>query len=398
MIPKAPDYTPQLKSLQSERERIDVLFYATEAKTFRVLEHAKPFSINPTEELKELQKTENDLLEYYNAPEGSNIVQLFQSNMRGMKDEEAEKAKKLKELKEKLSLLEREHEELKSARKKITIDGSTHELRRQFERLRKFYEDFKVDITAKIKKMRDASNKLITAKKNIADEKLAKINQEVKELQAKKEWYENIPKYVKEHSKIVTSQENTFTIKPDFSQIKKRTADAKKKCQETWDRHKDFSYNFAFLFNKINALQESIERVTQKVNNVIEKENKKNSARVSRNWAVMAKNYLKYRRQKESMDEIYELISKEDADLAKEVEKQRRIANEIIPGTTPPMTVLQMRKLIVELSKEVSEETQRLNTLLLQVQEEHRLFDEASKKQIAELEMKTNTIKERSKQ
>lgn len=103
---------------------------------------------------------------------------------------------------------------------------------------------------------------------------------------------------------------------------------------------------------------------------------------------IMYKKLLKGTRVISAISERQAELQEEEKALAVDLEKQRRIANEIVPGTNK--TVLQLRKEIMQLSKDVSEQKAKMSSELLRAQQAYKEYAETSREQIENLEKETN--------
>lgn len=402
-----PDLTPILKEREKDFEDTEALYYATEMECFRFFEQSRQIHVSNNAELEALLEEKKEILQYYNVSDvNANLVRLFSNNMNGMKNEENEKLKRLNDLKNTLSVLEREAEEEKNRRKKprqITIYGSITQLRDQLEKLRQFYENIKIETIKSIHRMKAITRKLIEKKKEEAQKQIQMIQKDIDELNEKKQWYLNIPNYVKEHSHIqlMTDSENTFTIEPNFSKINQVTKEAQNKLQDVFEKHKNnffapssqfYTQNYQPIFDKLTAIEAVINRIISKIQsksdsfNNFKKEISSKSAIY--HWLLLYKKLVIKTRVTKAINERQAELDEEQKLVSAELQRQRKIANEIVPGTNK--TVLQLRKEIMKLSKQVSDEKAKMSSDLLRVQQEYKEYAEFSRQQIENLEKETN--------
>lgn len=402
-----PDLTPTLKEREKDFKEIDALFYSTEMECFHFFQQSRKLDIVSNAEYEALLEEKRKVLSVYQCEDDDqDLVQLFSYNMKDMKNEENEKLKKLNELKKKLSVLEQEEEEEKNRRKnprQITILGSITQLREQLEKLRKFYEDLISETKQSFQYMKAATRKMIEKRKIEAQNQIRNIEKDINELNEKKEWYLNIPKYVKEHStyQLMNDEMNTFSIEPNYLKINEVKKEAQNKLQEVFEKHVAaffsqsstfYTQNYQPIFDKLNAVEEAINRIISKVNSKLETfiqfKTEITSKAVLYRWMIMYKKLLKGTRVISAISERQAELQEEEKALAADLEKQRRIANEIVPGTNK--TVLQLRKEIMQLSKDVSEQKAKMSSELLRAQQEYKEYAETSREQIENLEKETN--------
>lgn len=402
-----PDLTPTLKAREKEFEDIEALFYATEMECFRFFEQSRQIHVTNNAEYEALLEEKKKILQYYNVNDvNANLVKIFTNEMNGMKSEENEKLKRLNDLRNTLSVLEKEAEEEKNRKKKprqITIYGSITQLREQLEKIRQFYENLQVETIKSIRRMKAISRKLIEKKKEEAQKQIQMIQKDIDQLNEKKEWYLNIPKYVKEHSKIqlMTDSEHTFTIEPNFTKINQVTKETQNKLQDVFEKHQTnffsktsqfYTQNYQQIFDKLDAIELIINRIISKIQSKSDSFNqfKKDISTKAAiyHWLLLYKKLLLNNRVTLAIKERQAELDEEQKLVSADLQKQRKIANEIVPGTNK--TVLQLRKEIMQLSKEVSEEKAKMSADLLRVQQEYKEYAKYSKEQIENLEKETN--------
>lgn len=391
-----PDLIPKVKSLRKEYEQIDACFYATEIECFKFFENSNNSSGFSRRQFEALQKQVQELRDYYGSSNRTqNLSQLFREKMNKKLSEENQKQEKLNQLNDLLSLIEIRNQEKNDLRKtkKVTIVGSLNDLRNQLEYIKQYFESIKLQTLQQINQMKAATKKLIDAKQQEEMKHIQEIDKEIENLRKKKEWYENIPKYVKETMKLQTISEFTFTIHPDYSIINQYANDIKTKSQQVYEKHQQkifdpnssfYQLTFGAIFEKLNVIEQQILRIQEKLNKLkLIHTEIKSKARINY-WAKFVRMLFIY----SALNERTKEIEEEEATFIDELEHQRKLATEIVPGTN--MTVLELRKSVAQLSKKVSEEKRELSEKLRLAQEEHQQYQNDSRKEIEQLEKENN--------
>ncbi|OHT15959.1 hypothetical protein TRFO_13647 [Tritrichomonas foetus] len=376
----------QLKQnkLLAELNKVNALYTKTQIEAFRVFNQTKNFECKVGEEYDELKLLEQQICEYLQC-EPENMTEAYLKELHELNLNEKQKKEQLEKLKAALRTLDRDTEN----KSQITILGTFEQLKNQFVLLKDFYSNFKLEASRKIGVFKQAANKLIAMKKEKSLNKLNHFQDQVNQLEGQKKALTD--NYNQKISRLSFEHFEDASLEFDQSKLQEMIQKYVETCQNFLNKqsieieHCIVSINVKFddLGIKINNLFEKVKSyqkvVTEKKSNV-----------VINNWGTLAYTLLKLERYSTAIDDFTNELNETEKELNAKLTHEKEFVEQKVPGTN--MTILELRKEIVRLTRELSTETQQKHDELTSIEKEHQTFSKESAQMIHDLEVETNSL------
>ena len=317
------------------------------------------------------------------------IISEFRKQLNSLNNAEKASQDQLDRLKKAMALLSNQQEALEKekTRRRITLVNSLISLKSQFEDIKSIFESFYQQLLDQLNQFKTVTLNTIQEKIDHDKSKLNALQDQINDLKTQK-------------NAIIAARQERLS-KLSFQRIDDQTVDyvyEDSKLREMvrnyaveiltlyQNRMSEFEGNFTLNLNsQFDAFNQLIDQKIQKFDQIKQERKERLSRTCIHNWAVFAKALVKYSRLQLSFKELNAELEQEDSELTAELERERKLINEVIPGTN--LTVLDLRKEIVELTHQLSEINQQKAAELNSIEKEHETFKLNSQKEKLELQI-----------
>lgn len=322
-----------------------------------------------------------------NEDEKNHFSIAFESRMNELIQEEKAKKALLDRLNKKLLLVRKQNDSLANEKhtKMVSIDKSFKKLKEQIKEIHDNFSNFTIDIKTKINASKQRVINLINDKKNKSQASIDKLDSILDQLQNNKNSIINTKNDLISRLSSQLIQDFHYEYKDDKLKeiISRAAAEVLKRFDERLKSGRFNQLNDE-ISQKINNLNSRIGLLIQKINKCREERAKRVSAAMCHNWAIMTQYLMKSGSYQQALDEYICELQAEDDEITKQLNAELEIVNRKVPGTN--LTILELRKEIVELTAKLSNLTITKTDQLKNLQREHEELRDSSQKTIEELE------------
>lgn len=375
----------RIKLLEKQVEQSNVALNRLEVTCYETCNRPIPFSSKTIEQYNQMKAEEAELLQLYNKKSGD-ITQLYHKVRKVHLNEKKSTLNMIKSIQSKLDLVKCQSAEEEKEGKE-NLKSQFNKMKDELQKIREMNIGFKVVILENLANAHTTCAKLIEAKKKKADQIIEEKNATLENLKQQKnsilERHENQMSLCSLNINVESNDVN-----PPSDSLQNAISPIVEAGKQFLQKIHQYSCNLKPLLDKLNILERRIEQIKEKVDACIDKFKEINAVIVSKNFASQVKGYLRFKRMQWAMSEYQTDLLADKDEVLKRLEEEYEIVNRKIPGTD--ITVLEMRRQIAQLSKEISAETIQKNDILRNLETEYNEFVKASDDEIRQLESQIN--------
>lgn len=322
------------------------------------------------------------------------IISEFRKQLNSLNNAEKSRQDQLDRLKKAMALLSNQQEALEKekTRRQITLVNSLISLKSQFEDIKSIFESFYQHLLDQLNQFKTVTLNTIHEKIDHDKSKLNALQDQINDLETQKNAI--IAAKQERLSKLSFQRIDDQTIEYVYEDSKLREMVrnyAVEILSLYQNRMSEFEGNFTLNLNsQFHAFNQLIDQKILKFDQIKQERKERLSRTCIHNWAVLAKALVKYSRIQLSFKELNHELKQEDSELTAQLDRERKLVHEVIPGTN--LTVLDLRKEIVDLTHQLSEINQRKAAELNSIEKEHETFKRNSQKEIEKLEVQIHKM------
>ena len=370
----------QLKTVKAEASMIH-------AECYKVLNEPNPYGFHFYQEYMNYQEEEAAIHKLFK--KDGDIVELFDNYMNGIYSKQNARKQQLDALHHEMDLLGIGENSGGRSLKVIVTDAKNI-----IDSLRTNFTAFKDESLAQLRKAKKSIQMIIDYRKKDAEKKIAILDDYEKRLVQK--FGNSKEKAQKEYEQKLAARkmisedvfhENYLQEDKDI-EVSRKTY---KKLLPFKERLIKFTAKFDILMNQLDILNLDIMKLEKQVTQLKTQKEEMKKIRASQLYNKFSSMIVKNTRQEEALDEALQKIEERKAKLMPRIEKEREIANRLVPGTNK--TVRQLRSEIHTLIHQIGQETLDKTKYIQSINNAEKTFSTASDKMIEELEAEVRNKK-----